>query len=260
MDEVDWLEERARIGRRSLVPPDQDEHARIGHHNMGPEQAAAFEEFLGRQPPIGDGIAWIADGWKNQEPFTVIEFIKGVAAEDVVLAYGADAQDVRDGLTLEHVWACDKREGTDGVYEVLAFGEEGGWTWLGHHNTDYVFSRVLDPPPAQEITLMAIMARTIYSFSYYKDGEYQNRSPVEDGTEKQHEMYELIWYTPGEEPFEPDAPLAFLNTYIRGAEEGTEWVDGIALFFAGLERAFGLSLPQDAIMSGRVRCARPARR
>ena len=54
-------------------------------------------------------------------------------------------------------------------------------------------------------------------------------------------------------------PLAFLNPYIRRAEEETDWADGIPMFFAGLERAFGLSLPRDAITSGRVRCARLAR-
>ncbi|RKS79206.1 hypothetical protein BZB76_0654 [Actinomadura pelletieri DSM 43383] len=259
VEEIDWLEECARVGRRKLVLSDQDEDACSGDHRMSPGQAAAFEKFLVRQPPIGDGIAWIADGWKNQEPFTVLEFIKGVAAEDAALAYGADALDVRDGLTLEQVWERDKREGTEDVYKVLAFGEEGGWTWLGYHDTDYAFSRVLDPAPAQEVTLMAIMAKAIYTFSYFKDGEYQNPYPLEDGAVAR-DMYELIWYTPGEEPFEPDAPLAFLNTYIRGAEEGTDWEDGVSLFFAGLERAFGLSLPQDAIMSGRVRCARPARR
>ncbi|MFE0877044.1 type II toxin-antitoxin system prevent-host-death family antitoxin [Streptomyces smyrnaeus] len=71
---------------------------------------------------------------------------------------------------------------------------------------------------------------------------------------------ELIWYTPGETPFAPSAPLALLDLHIRRAEEETDWADGIPLFFAGLERAFGLSLPRDALASGQVRCARPARR
>ncbi|MEU1332950.1 hypothetical protein [Streptomyces sp. NPDC005865] len=47
---------------------------------------------------------------------------------------------------------------------------------------------------------------------------------------------------------------------MRRAVENTEWTDGIALFFVGLERAFGVSLPQDGITSGNVCCARPARR
>ncbi|GAA4239356.1 hypothetical protein GCM10022254_59130 [Actinomadura meridiana] len=243
VEELDWLEKRARVGRQGY---------------MDPKQAVAFEEFLARQAPIGDGIAWIADGWRNQEPFTVLEFIKGLPSEEVALAYGADVRDIEDGLTLRQVWERDKREGTDDVYNVLVFGEELGWTWLGYHDFDGAFSRSLDPPPAKQITTTATMARAIYDFDYYEEGVYQNPFPVED--DEQRDMYELIWYTPGEAPFEPDAPLAFLNTYVRGAEEVTDWTDGIPLFFAALERAFGLSLPRDAIRSGQVRCARPARR
>jgi hypothetical protein len=42
VEELDWLEDNARRGR---------------HGYMEPRQAAAFEEFLTRQPPISDGKA-----------------------------------------------------------------------------------------------------------------------------------------------------------------------------------------------------------
>lgn len=245
VDELEWLETNARIGRQG---------------SMDPKQAAAFEEFLARQPPVGDGIAWIARDWRQQEPFTVLEFIKGPTPEEVALAYGADPQDVTDGLLLHQVRERDDREGTDDLLRVLAFGEGGEWTWLGYHDFGNAFSRPLDPPPAQQIKLTATMARGIYDFSYSKDGVYQNPFPVEDSADTRRDMYELIWYTPGETPFAPNAPLGFLNPHIRRAEEATDWTDNVALFFAGLERAFGLSLPRDGITSGHVRCARPAPR
>ncbi|MFI0863812.1 prevent-host-death family protein [Streptomyces smyrnaeus] len=245
VDELDWLEDNARTGRQ-------------GH--MDPKQAAAFEEFLARRPPVGDGIAWIADSWREQEPFTVLEFIKGPSPEEVALAYGADAQDISDGLLLHQVRERNAREGGDDLLRVLVFGEAAGWTWLGYHDFDDDFSRFLVPPPPEQITLTATMAKAIYDFSYSKDGVYQNPFPIEDSAETQRDMYELIWYTPGETPFAPNAPLAFLNPHIRRAEEKTDWADGIPLFFAGLEQAFGLSLPRDALASGQVRCARPARR
>ncbi|MGW8703213.1 prevent-host-death family protein [Streptomyces eurythermus] len=244
--EIDWLEDRARTARQSHMPP---------------KQAAAFEEFLARQGPVGDGVAWIAGSWRRQQPFSKLEFIKGPTAEDVALAYGADAQDIADGLLLHQVEEQDAREGTDDLTRVLAFGEENGWTWLGYHDFDHAFSRrPLDPPPEQQITLGATMAKAIYAFSYFEDGVYQNPFPVEDGAEDRRDMYELIWYTPGEAPFAPEAPLSFLNLHLRIAEKAGNWTDNIGLFFEGLERAFGLALPRDAITTGNVRCARPARR
>ncbi|MEU0200166.1 MULTISPECIES: type II toxin-antitoxin system Phd/YefM family antitoxin [unclassified Streptomyces] len=245
VDELDWLENNARTARQGF---------------MDPQQAAAFEEFLARQPPVGDGLAWIAADWRQQEPFTVLEFIKGPTPEEAALAYGADAQDITDGLLLHQVRDRDAREGTDDTYHVLAFGEAGEWTWLGYHDFDNAFSRRLDPPPRQQITLTATMAKGIYDFKYCEDGVYQNPFPLEDSADTRRDMYELIWYTPGQAPFAPDAPLGFLNAHIRRAEQHTDWTDGIALFFAGLERAFGLSLPRDGITSGHVRCARPAQR
>ncbi|WP_238545540.1 MULTISPECIES: type II toxin-antitoxin system Phd/YefM family antitoxin [Streptomyces] len=245
VDELNWLEGNARTGRQGY---------------MDPKQAAAFEEFLARQPPVGDGIAWIADDWRDQEPFTVLEFIKGPAAEEIALAYGADAQDITDGLLLHQVREWDARDGTDDLLRVLVFGEAAGWTWLGYHDFDNAFSPLLNPPPPQQITLTATMAKAIYDFSYSKDGVYQNPFPIEDRADARRDMYELIWYTPGETPFAPNAPLGFLNPHIRRAEKETDWADSIPLFFAGLERAFDLSLPRDAITSGHVRCARPARR
>ncbi|MEU8959903.1 prevent-host-death family protein [Streptomyces sp. NPDC048518] len=245
VEELDWLERNAAMGRQGY---------------MDPKQAAAFKEFLARQPPVGDGIAWIAGSWQEQRPFTVLEFIKGRTCEEVALAYGADPQDVADGLLLHQVREWDERGGSDDVDRVLVFGEAGGWTWLGYHDFDHAISRRLDPPPPEQITLTATSAKGIYDFSYSKDGEYQNPYPLDDSLDARRDMYELIWYTPSEAPFAPDAPLGFLNPHMRRAEESTEWTDGIALFFAGLERAFGVSLPQDGITSGNVCCARPARR
>ncbi|WP_445399511.1 prevent-host-death family protein [Streptomyces sp. LE64] len=241
--ELDWLEDRARMARQSYMPP---------------KQAAAFEEFLARQGPMGDGVAWIADSWRCQQPFTELVFIKGPSAKDVALAYGADSQDIANGLLLHQVEEQDAREGTDDLTRVLAFGEENGWTWLGYHDFDHAFSRSLNPPPEQQITLGANMGKAMYTFDYFKDGVYQNPLPIEDDAEDQRDVYELTWYTPGQPPFAPEAPLSFLNLHLRIAEKADNWTDDIALFFEGLERAFNLTLPRNAITSGNVRCARPA--
>ncbi|WP_432108637.1 type II toxin-antitoxin system prevent-host-death family antitoxin [Streptomyces sp. AA1529] len=244
VEELAWLEEKARTGRQG---------------SMGPKQAAAFEEFLARRRPTGDGIAWIAGSWREQEPFTVLDFLEGPTPEAVALGYGADAQDVADGLLLHQVRERSDREGGDAFLDVLAFGEADGWTWLGHHDFGGALSPVLDPPASQRITLTATMAKGLYQFDYARDGVHQNPFPLEPAEDGRHDMYELIWYTPGRTPFAPDAPLGFLNPHIRRAEEQTDYTDGMSLFFAGLERAFGLSLPREALVSGQVRCARPAR-
>ncbi|WBB60095.1 prevent-host-death family protein [Streptomyces sp. WMMC500] len=245
--ELEWIEEAASLGRQSFMPP---------------SQAAAFEEFLARQPPVGDGIAWIAAGWREHEPFRVLDFVKGVAPEDVALTYGADPGDVAGGLLLHQVRERDRRAGTDDLTRVVTFGAAGEWTWLGYHDNDY--AGLLDPPPTEQITLVATAAKAIYTFDYLRDGAYQNPFPVEDDTEPRRDLYELIWYAPGEMPFVPDAPLGFLNAHIRRAEETAHRTHPFELFFAGLERAFGLALPRADITAGRVRCARltgrPARR
>lgn len=245
VQELEWLEDRARRGRQGY---------------MDPKQAAAFEEFLARQPLFEDGIAWIAGDWSEQETFTVLEFVKGPAPDDdVALAYGADPQDVAGGLLLRQVRESDEREGTDDLLNVLTFGEAAGWTWLGYHDFDYAFSRRLDPPPPQQITLTATAGKAMYDFAYRENGVCHGPFPAGDGAGAEGGVYELNRYAPGEPPFAPDAPLGFLNPHVRRAEKETDWTDRLALFFAGLERAFGLSLPRDAITSGHVRCARPAR-
>ncbi|WP_407564161.1 type II toxin-antitoxin system Phd/YefM family antitoxin [Streptomyces sp. 184] len=243
--ELEWIEGTARFGRQSHMPP---------------EQAAAFEEFLARQPPVGDGIAWIADSWLGDEPFPVLDFVKGRRPEDVALAYGADPRDIAEGLLLHEVWEMDRRDGTDEFMRVIAFGEAGEWTWLGYLSDDY--RDRLSSTPAEQIKLVSCAGRAMYHFDYVRDGEHQNPFPTEDGIVPPRDAYEINWYTPGEMPFVPDAPLGFLNAHIRRAEEVTLWTNRFELFFAGLERAFGLALPREGITGGQVRCARlrcPAR-
>ena len=237
--EFEWVEERARLGRQSYMPP---------------KQRAAFEEFLARQPPVGDGIAWIAGSWLGTEPFPVLDFVKGRTPEDVALAYGADPRDVAEGLLLHEVWEMDQRDGTEEFMRVITFGEWGEWTWLGYPSDDY--GGRLSPPPAEQIKLVSCEARAKYDFRYLRDGEYQDPDPTEDDVVPSRGEWLINWYTPGEMPFVPDAPLGFLNPHIRRAEEVTLWNDPVELFFAGLERAFGLALPKQGITEGKVRCAR----
>ncbi|MGX9227895.1 hypothetical protein ACWV95_19880 [Streptomyces albus] len=159
---------------------------------MDPKQAAAFEVFLAWQRPIGDGIAWIADDWKEQHPFRILEFLKGPSPEEAALAYGADPQDITDGLQLHEIWERDEEEHTDDFFDVIAFGEADGWTWLGYHEHNSASLRApLDPPPSERITLTATMAKGIYDFSYEKDGVYQNPFPAEYGEQPRRDMYEI---------------------------------------------------------------------
>ncbi len=245
VEELAWLEEKARTGRQG---------------SMGPKQAAAFEEFLARRRPTGDGIAWIAGSWREQEPFTVLEFLEGVRRPRrsrsatgpmprmsptgcccTRCGSGATAKAARTSSTY---WPSARRTGGHGWATTTSAGPS---------------PPVLDPPASQRITLTATMAKGLYQFDYARDGVHQNPFPLEPTEDGRHDMYELIWYTPGRTPFAPDAPLGFLNPHIRRAEEQTDYTDGMSLFFAGLERAFGLSLPREALVSGQVRCARPAR-
>ncbi|WP_031026871.1 type II toxin-antitoxin system prevent-host-death family antitoxin [Streptomyces albus] len=242
VEEFDWLQEKASSVRQGY---------------MDPKQAAAFEVFLAWQRPIGDGIAWIADDWKEQHPFRILEFLKGPSPEEAALAYGADPQDITDGLQLHEIWERDEEEHTDDFFDVIAFGEADGWTWLGYHEHNSASLRApLDPPPSERITLTATMAKGIYDFSYEKDGVYQNPFPAEYGEQPRRDMYEIPWYTPGEPPFHPEAPLSFLNPHLRRAEEQTDWTGSVPLFLAALERAFALDLPREALTTGNVRCAR----
>ncbi|WP_181788681.1 type II toxin-antitoxin system Phd/YefM family antitoxin [Streptomyces phytophilus] len=237
--ELEWIEDTGRNLRQSY---------------MLPKQAESFEEFLARQPAVGDGIAWIGGSWLEDEPFSVLDFVRGRRPEDVALAYGADPRDVAEGLLLHEVWEMDRRDGTEEFMKVIAFGEVGAWTWLGYLFDDY--GGRLSPPPVERIKLVSCAGKAMYNFDYCRGSEYQNPFPTEDDTVPLRDAYEINWYTPGEMPFVPDAPLGFLNPHIRRAEELALWTDPVELFFAGLEGAFGLALPKQGITEGKVRCAR----
>ncbi|AUH43686.1 type II toxin-antitoxin system Phd/YefM family antitoxin [Streptomyces sp. CMB-StM0423] len=237
--ECAWVDERARLGRQGY---------------MSPKQAAAFEEFLARRPPVGDGIAWIAESWLGDEPFSVLDFVKGREPEEVALAYGADPGDLAAGLMLHEVRERDLRDGAGEFMRVLAFGGVGEWTWLGYLSDDC--GGRLTPPPAEQVKLVSCACQAKYDFRYCRDGEYQGPYPTEDDLGPPSSAYQINWYTPGEMPFVPDAPLGFLNVHIRRAEELTHWTDPVELFFAGLERALGLALPRQNLTTGHVRCAR----
>ncbi len=212
----------------------------------------------GRDPL--ERLAWIARGWLDQDPYTVLEFFRGegVTAEQVALRHGADPEQVAAGTRLSDLRALDGtgRDWWNIAWESFCFGQAGDWVFLLYNET---------PPPGaraggaalprldvtEHVRLTACAAKAIYTFDYIRDGHRVD----DDGG-----VLELIGYDRGRAPYYRGGRLDFLNRAIRRAElDHPELTDTFALYFHALETALGLQLPRQAIQEGTVRAAQWAR-
>ncbi len=208
----------------------------------------------GRDPL--ERLAWIADTWRDQAPYTHFAFFRGddVSAEEIALLHGADPVQVAAGTRLSDL--CD----TDGSgrdlgeipWETLCFGQEGDWTYLLHHDTPpgtRADSEALAGLGVRDTVLLsACSAKAIYTFEHTRDGE---RVADDAGA------IELIRYDRGRAPFYRGGRLDFLNQAIRRAElDHPELTYEFELFFHALDTALGLRLPERDLKEGKVRAAR----
>ncbi|MCH0543272.1 hypothetical protein I3F58_27725 [Streptomyces sp. MUM 203J] len=211
-------------------------------------------EACGRDPL--EGLAWIAESWRDQAPYTNLTFCRAapgqsVDAERLALLYGADPAQLDAGTRLKDLEAADGgRTHWDRQWESCCFGQAGGWTFLLHHDT---------PPGAfadkeayaalgirESVWLSATVAKAIYTFDYLKDG----RRVDDEG------MLELIGYERGQAPYRRGGELDFLNRAVRRAElDHPELTDTFELYFHALEESLGLCLPRRDFAEGEVRAA-----
>ncbi|MEV7612024.1 hypothetical protein [Streptomyces sp. NPDC089799] len=218
----------------------------------------------GTQPSTACGrdplerLAWIADGWRERDPYSHLSFFRGesVNAEQIALLHGADPTQIAAGTRLADLRDMDG--GTfdywDIVQDTCCFGQGGGWAFLMYHQTPGL------GPDAQalarlgvteSVQLNAVPARGIYTFEYIRDGRR-----VDDGWGAR----ELRWYDRGRAPFFRGGRLDFLNQAIRRAElDHPGLTDEFELYFHALEDAFDLQLPRQDIQQGTVRAAQWAR-
>lgn len=208
-----------------------------------------------------DGFAWIAQAWKDQAPYTTLEFFRGenVKAEEIALYFGADPDDVAAGIRLSDLPAllAQGRNPGSREWETFCYGQAGEWAYLLYH----------DIPPrggfdkerydrlgiTECVLLSACSAKAIYTFDYMRDG-----ARVDDGDD---EILELIWYHLGRAPYRRGGQLDFLNRAIRRAElDHPELTDEFQLYFHALETSLGLRLPRTDIEQGTARAARWAPR
>ncbi|MFI2410919.1 hypothetical protein [Streptomyces sp. NPDC018947] len=212
-------------------------------------------EACGRDPL--EGLAWIANSWREQDPYTTLAFFRAepgrtVDAERLALLYGADPGQVEAGTRLKDLRAVDDgRSHWDRQWRSCCFGQAGGWTFLLHHET---------PPGAfadkeayaalgikESVWLTATSAKAIYTFDYLRDGRR-----VDDDWG----MLELIWYERGRAPYLRGGELDFLNRAVRRAElDHPALTDTFQLYFHALEESLGLRLPRRDFAEGEVRAA-----
>ncbi|MFC7883365.1 hypothetical protein ACFUVV_16030 [Streptomyces sp. NPDC057376] len=214
-------------------------------------------------PPCGrdplEGFAWIAGSWREQAPYTSLEFFRGenVSAERIALLYGADPEHVAAGTRLS-----DLSEGNGGSYgnwptdwQSYCFGQSGDWTFLLYHETApgtrADAAAFAELGVTETVELSACLGKAIYTFDYVRDG----RRLDDDG------IIELIYYDRGRTPYVRGGQLDFLNRALRRAElDHPELTDEFTLYFHALETSLGLGLPREEIEGGTVRAARWARR
>lgn len=207
----------------------------------------------GRDPL--EGLAWIADTWRDQDPFTHLAFFRGegVSAEQIALLHGADPGQTAAGTRLSDLRSMDggSRDDWEIVWETFCFGQAGDWAFLMYHETPpgtRIDSAALARLGVTEtVRLSATSAKAIYTFDYTRDGRR-----VDDD----RGVLELIWYERGRAPYYRGGQLDFLNQAIRRAElDHPEVMSDFELYFHALEDALGLRLPQRDIEDGTVLAA-----
>ncbi|MFF3013498.1 hypothetical protein [Streptomyces sp. NPDC057939] len=206
----------------------------------------------GRDP--FDRLAWIADTWRDQHPYTHLVFFRGknVNTEEIALLHGADPAQIADGTRLADL--CGVEDGTfddlAGIWSTCSFGEAGGWVFLMHHQ----------PPGSgpdaealarlgvtETVRLSAISAKGLYVLDHQRDGRR-----IDDG----QGTLELNRYDRGRAPYYRGGQLDFLNQAVRRAElDHPELTDEFYLYLHALDDAFDLELPRQDILQGTVRAA-----
>ncbi|PKV83011.1 hypothetical protein [Streptomyces sp. TLI_146] len=210
-------------------------------------------------PPCGrdplERLAWIADSWRDQDPYTNLVFFRGVgiSAEQIALLHGADSAHTAAGICLADLRSMDGsgRDYWEVAWQTFCFGQAGDWVFLMYHELPpgvRVDSAALSRLGVTEtVCLSATAAKGIYTFDYTRDGRR-----VDDGWG----VLELIWYRRGRAPYYRGGELDFLNQAIRRAElEHPELVSEFELYFHALDDALGLRLPRQDIQDGTVRAA-----
>ncbi|MGW8331071.1 hypothetical protein ACWGLE_24615 [Streptomyces sp. NPDC055897] len=215
----------------------------------------------GRDPL--EGLAWIAESWREQDPYTHLAFFRGdnisgdnISAEQIALLYGADPAQIAGGTSLADLRGTDggTRDFWDIVWETCCFGQAGSWAFLMYHEAPG-----FGPAPealaqlgvTETVHLTATSAKAIYTFDYMRDGRR-----IDDDWG----VLELIWYERGCAPYFRGGQLDFLNQAVRRAElDHPELISEFELYFHALEEAFDLRLPQHEIQEGTVRAAQWAR-
>ncbi|MFF4749103.1 hypothetical protein ACWD5R_35365 [Streptomyces sp. NPDC002514] len=219
----------------------------------------------GTQPSTACGrdplerLAWIADSWREQDPYTHLAFFRGesISAEQIALLHGADPAQIAAGTRLADLRSMDG--GTfnywDIVWETCCFGQAGGWAFLMYHETPGFgpdVEALARLGVTETVHLSATSAKAIYTFDYMRDGRR-----IDDDWG----VLELIWYDRGRAPYFRGGQLDFLNQAIRRAElDHPELTSEFELYFHALEDAFDLQLPRQDIQQGTVRAAQWARR
>ncbi|GHB08132.1 hypothetical protein ACIQRS_29735 [Streptomyces termitum] len=210
----------------------------------------------GRDPL--EGFAWVAESWHEQAPYTTLAFYRAapgrtVDPERLALLYGADPAQVAAGTRLKDLLAKDGgRSHWDRQWESCAYGREGEWTFLLHHDS---------PPGAfadkeayaalgieESVWLSATSAKAIYTLDYLRGGRLVSDDP--------ESVLELIWYERGRAPHIRGGVLDFHNRALRRAElDHPGLTDTFALYFHALEESLGLRLPRRDFEEGLVRTA-----
>lgn len=214
------------------------------------------------QQPCGhdplERFAWIAETWRQQEPYTNLAFFRGegVNADEIALLHGADPEQVAAGTSLSDVrnMGGTGPDHWESEWQTYCFGQAGDWAFLMYHETApgarEDWAALSSIGVKETVCLNACSAKAIYTFDYMRDGRR-----VDDDWG----VLELIWYDCGRAPYYRGGQLDFLNRDIRRAELDHPELTEFELYFHALETSLGLQLPRRDIQDGTVRAAQWAR-
>ncbi|MCX5203502.1 hypothetical protein OG897_18865 [Streptomyces sp. NBC_00237] len=206
-----------------------------------------------------EGFAWAAGPWRDQAPYTELNFYRGegIDAARLALRLGADPEQVARGMRLAELRTLTGKEtcpwdAAQG-WETFCFGQAGDWAFVFQHDTPPRTRPDPEPWPhcTESVHLSACMGKAIYTFAHQRDGR-----PVDDGLDM---ALEVSWYEPGQALFRHAGELDFLNRALRRAELDHPELGSHQLFFHALEASLGLRLPRRDFQEGTVLAAQWAR-
>ncbi|MGW5116242.1 hypothetical protein ACWEQ8_12505 [Streptomyces noursei] len=188
---------------------------------------------------MSDGITWLPDAWHGDAPILFVTFARGISPADLVVRLGAQPGEVLDPITFAEAerLTYNDRESA----RVARFGECAGWSyaveqgwpskaWWAHPDVSTGGVEVLhltpktDDPPKE--------------CWYYRDGQTVGRFDFGDT---------------------PDEGMEFLLPAFEEAglldDDVSEEFDTSRATLTALQQHFGLSLPRQEILSGRLPAA-----